>query len=234
MNIVRKRQLLAGLALVIVGLFAVGGTAFAQDTNPSGESGGETTHEFADHASEECANILNEGGTVDDCQESPNPILPATNEIIWGSLAFAILFLAFLKWGLPAVRNMMAVREDRIRGDLERAEAARNESEQVLEQYRAQLADARTEASRILEEARQAADQMRRDLIARAEADAAELRGRAQEDIRLAGERAMADLRTRVADLSIELAERIVERNLDRDTQLALIENYINEVGTNR
>jgi F-type H+-transporting ATPase subunit b len=219
---VRKRQLLAGLALVVVGMFALGGTAFAAEGSVKG------------HAEEECIKTLEGGGTIDDCQQSPNPILPATNEIIWGSLAFAVLFLAFLKWGLPAVRNMMAVREDRIRGDLERAESARNESEQVLEQYRAQLADARTEASRILEEARQAADQMRRDLIARAEADAAELRGRAQEDIRLAGERAMADLRTRVADLSIELAERIVERNLDRDTQLALIENYINEVGTNR
>jgi F-type H+-transporting ATPase subunit b len=222
---VRKRTLLAGLALVIVGMFTMGGTAFAQE---NGEP------KFADHAAEECHKLLGEGGTVDDCQEAPNPILPETNEIIWGSIAFLVLFLAFMKWGLPAVRNMMAVREDRIRGDLERAEQSRTESEQVLEQYRAQLADARNEAARILEEARQAADQMRTDLIARAEADAAELRSRAQEDIRLAGERAMADLRTRVADLSIELAERIVERNLDRDTQLALIENYINEVGTNQ
>ena len=72
---------------------------------------------------------------------------------------------------------------------------------------------------------------MRRDLIAKAEADAAEIRTRAQEDIRLAQERAMTDLRAQVADLSIELAEKVVERNLDRDTQIALIENYINTVG---
>jgi F-type H+-transporting ATPase subunit b len=85
-----------------------------------------------------------------------------------------------------------------------------------------------------LEEARQAADQMRRDLIARAETEATELRNRAQQDVELATQRAMADLQRRVAELSIELAERIVERSLDRDTQLQLIENYINEVGTNR
>jgi len=58
-------------------------------------------------------------------------------------------------------------------------------------------------------------------------------RARAQEDIRLATERAMADLQSRVAELSIELAEKVVERNLDRDTQIALIENYINQVGSN-
>src|SRR5918995_494000 len=66
---------------------------------------------------------------------------------------------------------------------------------------------------------------------AQAEADAAEIRTRAQEDIRLATDRAQADLQGRVADLSIELAEKIVERNLDRDTQLALVESYIGQVG---
>ncbi len=58
------------------------------------------------------------------------------------------------------------------------------------------------------------------------------MRARARDDIRLATERAMGDLQTRVADLSIELAEKVVERNLDRDTQLALIESYINQVST--
>ena len=43
----------------------------------------------------------------------------------------------------------------------------------------------------------------------------------------------MADLRTEVADLSIELAEKIVERNLDRDTQMQLVDNYIDSVGSN-
>ena len=83
----------------------------------------------------------------------------------------------------------------------------------------------------VIEDSRQAAEGVRRDLIAKAEADAAEIRTRAQEDIRLAQERAMTDLRAQVADLSIELAEKVVERNLDRDTQIALIENYINTVG---
>jgi F-type H+-transporting ATPase subunit b len=222
---VRKRQLLAGLAIAAGALVASAGVAAAQTTPTTGVK-------FANEAAKQCFEKLETGGTIDDCQKAPSPIVPATNEIIWGSIAFVILLGVMWKFALPPVRNMMEAREQKIRGDLEQAEGAKGEAQQVLEQYRAQLADARNEASRILEEARQAADQMRRDLIARAEADAAELRARAQQDIELATQRATADLQRRVADLSIELAEVIVKRNLDRDTQLQLIENYINEVGT--
>jgi F-type H+-transporting ATPase subunit b len=219
---VRTRAWIAGLAVVIVATIAFGGIAAAQESEPT----------FANHAAEECHKLLEEGKKIDDCQEAPNPILPETNEIIWGSIAFLVLLGLMWKFALPQVRNMMETREEKIRNDLERAETAKSESEQVLEQYRGQLADARNEATRILEEARQAADQMRRDLVARAESDAADIRTRAQQDVQLTTERAMADLQRRVADLSIDLAEVIVKRNLDRDTQLQLIENYINEVGT--
>ncbi len=74
---------------------------------------------------------------------------------------------------------------------------------------------------------------MRQERIAAIEDEIAQLRARAAEDIRLATERAMSDLSTRVSELSIELAEKVVEHNLDRDTQIALIENYINQVGSN-
>jgi F-type H+-transporting ATPase subunit b len=182
----------------------------------------------------ECIDKLEAGAdTIDVCQQSPSVLSPDKAELVWGSISFVILLVLFFKWGYPAVVKTMKAREDRIKDDLEGAEGAKTEAETVLNEYRAQLADARTEAGRIIDEARQAADQVRRDLIARAEADAGDLRTRAQEDIRLAGERAMADLRSRVSDLAIELAEKVVERNLDRDTQIALIDNYINSVGSN-
>jgi F-type H+-transporting ATPase subunit b len=164
--------------------------------------------------------------------EASNPILPHWDEVFWGSVCFAIVF-AILAWkAWPAIKKALQDREDRIEADLERAEGAKNEAEASLADYQRQLADARNEAGRIIEEARLAADQVRKDLIARAEADAAEQRARAQDDIRLATERAMADLQGRVTELSIELAEKVVERNLDRDTQIALIESYINQVGS--
>jgi F-type H+-transporting ATPase subunit b len=187
---------------------------------------------FKDKAAEECYHKLAEGGTADDCQKAPSPLKPETNEILWGSASFLVLLVAMWKWGVPAVKNMMATREERIRNDLERAEQARTEAEREKEQYLAQLGDARNESARIVEEARQAAEQVRRDLVARAEAEAAEVRARAQEDARLAADRAMTEVRARVGELSIQLAEKIVERNLDRDTQMQLVNNFIDQVGT--
>jgi F-type H+-transporting ATPase subunit b len=164
--------------------------------------------------------------------EASNPIVPHSEEILWGTISFFIVF-ALLAWkAWPAIKKALADREAKIRADLESAEGAKSQAESELAQYQQQLAEARNEAGKIIEEARLAADQVRKDLMARAEADAAEVRGRAQDDIRLATERALADLQGRVAELSIELAEKVVERNLDRDTQIALIESYINQVGS--
>lgn len=164
--------------------------------------------------------------------KASNPIVPESDEILWGTICFFIVFglLAWKAW--PAIKKALADREAKIRADLEAAEKAKATAETELSEYQRQLAEARNEAGKIIEEARLAADQVRKDLIARAEADAQELRNRAQDDIRLATERALADLRDRVAELSIELAEKVVERNLDHDTQIALIESYINQVGS--
>jgi len=165
--------------------------------------------------------------------KAKNPILPEGKEIVWAAIAFVIVF-GLLSWkAWPAIKAGLKARQDRIRDDLEKAEGARVEAESSLEDYKRQLAEARNDASQIIEEARLAADQVKRELIAQAEVDASELRARATEDIRLASERAMSDLQGRVAELSIELAEKVVERNLDRATQTALIESYINQVGSN-
>jgi F-type H+-transporting ATPase subunit b len=212
----RIRLFIAATVLAVAGVIAVPGVARAQ---PAGEP------------EEHCIELLEEGKKIDDCQEAPSLILPETNEIIWGGGAFLILLVLMWKFALPPVRNMMKRREDRIREDLERAESARVEAEEELAQYRRQLADARGEASRIIEEARQSADEVKRQVRAQADEEAADIRTRAQEDAQLAANRAQADLQARVADLSIELAEKIVERNLDRDTQLALVESYIGQVG---
>ena len=212
----RSRLLIAATAIAVLGVMATPSVAQAK---PKGE------------AEEECIKLLEDGKKIDDCQKAPSLILPASNEIIWGGLAFVVLLLVMWKYALPPVRNMMKQREDRIREDLERAEQARTEGEGELANYRRQVADARNEAARIIEEARQSADEVKSQIQSQAEADAAEIRARAQEDIRLATDRAQADLQGRVADLSIELAEKIVERNLDRDTQLALVESYIGQVG---
>jgi len=222
---IKVRQLLA-VFLVVVAVFAIAAPAFAQESSTS-------TPTFATPADKECYEKLATGSSVDDCQQSPNPLLPAWNEFIWGMLSFAVLLFLMWKFALPQVRSMMKAREDRIRDDLKKAENARTSAEDEKTRYEEQLAEARGEGGKIIEEARQAAEQVRRDLIARAEVEANEIRERAQVDIAAQQQRALAELRTDVAQLSIDLAERIVERNLDRDTQLQLVDSFINQVGSN-
>lgn len=165
------------------------------------------------------------------CEEAPNPILPATNEIVWAVISFAVLFVLLAKFAFPAIRKGLEGREDAVRGDLETAEQAKAEAEETLNTYRQQLADARNEAARIIDEARQAADGMRREMQVTAEAEAAAARQRAEAEIEQTVSRARSDLQRQVADFAVQLAERIVERNLDRDAQMALVDEYIAEVG---
>jgi len=187
--------------------------------------------DFANKAAEECHKKLEEGGSIDDCQKAPSPLLPGINEVIWGTLAFLVLLGIMMKFGVPAVKNMEKAREDRIRNDLEGAEKAKSEAEAEKAQYLAQIAGAKDEAGRLIEEARQAAETVRTDLIARAEQEANEIRARAQADIANQTNQAMAQLRTDVASLSIDLAGRIVERNLDSDTNRQLVDSFIDQVG---
>lgn len=165
-------------------------------------------------------------------QQAPNPIVPSVNEIVWGSVAFVVLVVLMWKFAYPAVVKAMEERTNRIRKDLDDAERIRGEAQTILEDYQRQLADARNEANRIIEEARQTADQLRRDLMARAEQEVNELKARSAQDIDAARDRAMSDLRNQVAGLAIELAEVVVKRNLDHDTNVGLIEDYINQVGS--
>ena len=226
MRAVHIRRLLGAGALVAAFGLATLAPAGAQE-----EAEGEESTEL-DHAVEECIHELEEANSIDvNCQQAPNPLLPETNEIIWGTFGFLIVF-AFLAWkGIPAIKNTMDGRTERIRGDLEGAESAKAEAQSVLDEYRAQLADAKAEAGRIIEEARSAADDVRRDQAARLQTELAEMRERAGADVEAAKAQAIADLRGDVAELAIGAAEVVVGRNLDRDTQTQLVEQYIASVG---
>jgi F-type H+-transporting ATPase subunit b len=165
---------------------------------------------------------------------SKNPILPAGNEILWGTFSFVILFLVMWKFAFPAVAKSMQARTDKIRNNIDEAQKVRNEAEQILADYQRQLADARGEANRIIEEARQAAEQLRQDMVRRADSEVAELRQRNAAELAAAQERALSQLQNQVRSLAIELAEKVVGANLDRDRNLALVDQYIAELNTER
>jgi F-type H+-transporting ATPase subunit b len=241
----RLRWLSLGVpALSLALVFVLGFTrpAGAQEEEGLTEEQEELVHELeeiaeengASHFDAECIPIIAEGGSVDDCQEAPNPLLPETNELIWGAIGFFVVFGLLWKFALPAIKSGMEARTERIRNDLQAAEQQRTEAESVLAQYQAQLNEARTDAGHIIEEARQAADQLRRDQEASVQTDLAEMRQRADAELDAARAQAMADLRGEVARLAIGAAETIVQRSLDEETHNRLVEDYIDRVAGSR
>jgi F-type H+-transporting ATPase subunit b len=157
-------------------------------------------------------------------------VLPEPAELIGGALAFIVVFFVLSRVAFPKIRAAVEKRESEVQGNLERAENAKGEAEKVLEDYKRQLAEARSEANRIIEEARGQAEQVRKDLIAKAEKDAGTIVARAQEQIEAERTRAVQELQGQIASFSIELAEKVVGRSLDGETHRDLVDAYIKEV----
>jgi F-type H+-transporting ATPase subunit b len=225
----RRLQLLAAGLVLGFTVFAMAGAAGAASTPGISKDN-------------QCyVNAVNSGKTgktenqaIEDCAKAPNPLIPDVNELIWGTIGFAIVF-GFLYWkGYPAIKKGMNDRTEKIRADIHAAESQRTEADTVLAEYRSQLSEAKAEGARIIEEARQTADGLKRDLQAQAEADIAELRAKNVADIEAAKVQAISDLRSEVANIAISAAERVVERNLDHDTNTALVESFISQVGAGK
>jgi F-type H+-transporting ATPase subunit b len=156
------------------------------------------------------------------------PLLPDPTELIVGLITFAIIFFALWKVLLPRINTTLATRTDQIEGGLKRADDAQIEANRLLEEYRARLADARHEAARLREQAKEEAAQ----IVAKGRADgAAEMQrlvdaanGRIEAD----RQQAIASLRAEVGSLAVELASRIVGESLaDEARQSRVIDRFL-------
>jgi F-type H+-transporting ATPase subunit b len=163
-------------------------------------------------------------------REGIDLILPAVDELVWGTISFIVVAVVLSKYAFPALRAGIEKREQTIQSKLEEAENARNEAQKQLDDYRKQLAEARSEGNRIIEEARQSAEQVRNDITAKAEAEAEQIVARAQEQIEAERNRTVTELQSTIAELSIQLAEKVVGRSLDGGSQKELVDAYIKEV----
>jgi F-type H+-transporting ATPase subunit b len=173
-----------------------------------------------------------EGGHGAEEPSGTDLILPAIDELIWGAVAFLLVYFVLSKFAFPKMKEALKAREEKIRGDLEAAERAKTEAQQEKEQYQKQIADARGEANRIVEEARQQAENVRKDIIAKAEQEGQQIVARAQESIEAERSRALGELKTTLSTLSIELAEKVVGRSLDAAAHKDLVDAYIRDVGS--
>ena len=157
-------------------------------------------------------------------------LLPATDELIAGIIAFGIVFFFIWKWALPAINKGLEARRDAITGQLQAADEAKQEAQSLLGDYKEQVAGARDEATSIIDEARQTAESLKADIVAKAEAEAGEIRSKAKRDAEGEMRKAQGAMRSEVASLSMDVAEKVIGQSLDRDAQSALVDQYIDEL----
>ena len=160
-----------------------------------------------------------------------NPLIPHWPELVIGALAFLIVFALLAKVLMPRISATLAERTDAIEGGLKRADDAQDEANKVLEQYRAQLADARHEASRLREHAKEEAAQ----IVAQGRADGVAERERiiasANAQIEADRQQALTALRAEVGSLAVELASRIVGESLaDEARQSRMVDRFLGEL----
>jgi F-type H+-transporting ATPase subunit b len=131
------------------------------------------------------------------------------------------------KWAMPTIRTTLEQRRQAITGQMEEAEKAKREAANLLADYRSQLAEAKSEGNRLIEEARQSADQMKADILAKAETDAEGIRAKARDEAATEMSRALSDAKSQVGEISMDLAGKIVGESLDADAHKALIDRYL-------
>ena len=162
-----------------------------------------------------------------------NPILPIWQEIVLGVIAFGLLCFVLMKFVFPMMEKTFAARVDAIEGGIKRAEAAQAEANQLLEQYRAQLAEARTEAARIRDEARADAEGIRQDVLAKAREESDRIIAAGNDQLAAQRESIVRELRAEVGTLAVDLAGRIVGESLaDEARSRGTVERFIAELGT--
>jgi F-type H+-transporting ATPase subunit b len=159
-------------------------------------------------------------------------LLPDPSELVMGLVAFLLLMVILMKVAFPKLNAMLEERQAAIQGKLEEADSKLTEAEEAKRNFEANLDDARGEASRIIDEAKATAESLRADILAKAENEAAAMLERAHADVQAERQRVLQELRSQVGVMSVELASRIVERELDSATHQGLVDEYIERLSS--
>lgn len=160
-------------------------------------------------------------------------VLPAQAELIWGLVGFALLFIIIQTKVWPGVNKTLEERRAAIEGRIDEAEAQLAAAEQTRRDYEASLSEARTEANQIVEEAKTQAERIKADIVAKAEEDAAAIRQRAQTEAEAERSRALQELRGQVAAISVDIASKIVDAEVDQSRHDQLVDSYIAQLSNN-
>lgn len=154
----------------------------------------------------------------------------------WGTalyqlVVFIVLFLLLRKYALGPLVGVMEARQRKIQSDIAAAEKNRDEALKLIEEQKAELKAARQDAAKIMENARLTAEKQAEDIVSKAKEEAEQFKKNAQMDINREKEQAMSALREQVGALSVMLATKIIEKELDNNQQEKLVSDFLKEVG---
>ena len=160
-----------------------------------------------------------------------NPISIDIYTYIVQIISFLILVWILKRFAWKPLMGMMEKRRQLIEDSLANAERERNEAERIRQEYQEEMLKARQEAKTIIEKATKESEQRAVEILAEARKENERLKQAALSDIEREREKAVAELRSQVVDMSIAVAEKIIQQKLDMKGQEALIEQFIQEVG---
>ena len=157
-------------------------------------------------------------------------------EFVWTStvyalIAFLILYFLLKKYAFGPLFGIMEKRREHIQEQIRSVEENRRETEKLLEEQRRVLADARKEARDIIEQARVTSAKQAEEIVQKAKEEAARLKDEALKQIENERKKAVAALREEVGELSVLIASKIIQQQMDRASQKQLVDEYLNEVG---
>ncbi|MFF8954258.1 F0F1 ATP synthase subunit B [Streptomyces sp. NPDC014894] len=163
-------------------------------------------------------------------EEQP-PLIPHLDELIIGLIAFAIVFFFLAKKLLPNINKVLEERREAIEGGIEKADEAKTEAESVLEQYKAQLAEARHEAARLRQEATEQGTAIIAEMKAEGQRQREEIIAAGHAQIEADRKAASAALRQDVGKLATDLAGKLVGESLeDHARQSRTIDRFLDEL----
>ncbi|MBW6501969.1 MAG: F0F1 ATP synthase subunit B [Bacteroidales bacterium] len=158
-------------------------------------------------------------------------ITPEVGTVFWTTLIFLIFFLVLRKFGWKPILSMIKQREEMIKGSLESAEQARKEMLKLQSDNEAIIRKARDEREDILREAREIRDKLIAEARGKANEEAEKLVEKAKTSIGKEKTKALSEIREHIANLSVEIASRLLGEELKRTgAQEKLIDDYLEEV----
>ena len=160
-----------------------------------------------------------------------NPLVqPDPGLYIWTIATFLILLWLLAKFAWRPLLAALEQRQETIRKSLDDAQQAKQDLERLNAESRKILAEARVQAESILSQTRTDASRLRDELKQKAQSEAAGVIKNAERQIQLETARALQQIRIEAVDLSVQIASKIIQRNLSREDNERLIEDALRQV----